>query len=87
MNAEPTTQHVGKNETKLRISEIREELLETIGMIRGRLDFRMHALRAWASLRRDVSRSPMAYVMTGTIVSAVGAYVISSVVRERGHHG
>jgi hypothetical protein len=87
MNAEPTTHRAGKNETKLRIAETREQLEETIGTIRGRLDVKTHALRAWATLRRDVSRSPLAYVLLGVVVSGVGVYVVTSVVRERGHRG
>ncbi|WP_157156178.1 MULTISPECIES: hypothetical protein [unclassified Diaminobutyricimonas] len=87
MNAEPATHHVGKNETKLRISKTREELEDTIETIRGRLDFKTHGLRVWASIRRDVRATPRAYVLFAIVAGSVGVFVISAVIRERMHRG
>jgi hypothetical protein len=87
MNAETTAHRMGKNETKLRILETREELEDTIETIRGRLDVKTHALRVWASIRRDVRATPSAYVFFAVVAGSVGVFVIASVIRERMHRG
>ncbi|MET1045027.1 MAG: DUF3618 domain-containing protein [Microbacteriaceae bacterium] len=77
----------GTNELRLHVARTREDLEDTVEAIRDKLDVKTHALRVWATFRRDLKATPGAFVLTAVVGTAVGAVVITSVVRERMRRG
>ncbi|WP_166872122.1 MULTISPECIES: DUF3618 domain-containing protein [unclassified Salinibacterium] len=80
-------EHTGTNELKLHVARTRDDLEDTVEAIRDKLDVKTHALRVWATFRRDLRANPGAFVLTVTLGAAVGVVVISSIVRDRMRRG